>query len=224
MRTRSPWKSDIPNKYFLINFYVLDNLQESNKMRRGDVTWQYGTKVNDKRRVRCNFYGKEMGGGIYRLKEHLAWIKGNVTGCKEVPADVKQQMLKLITKGKGKTVQRERDAEEIGRGCESPIDEEDDQEVEFEAKIERAKIASLQEHNYRQIEIQEIYGRRDGAFSSSQPQEHVIPGRGGCGPSLLKFTSSRLKRSFSNHPSSYSRPSTTQRHEPIDVRIMTRWT
>ncbi|KAL4185246.1 hypothetical protein AMTRI_Chr10g229780 [Amborella trichopoda] len=44
-------------------------------MRRRDVTLQYDTKVNDKGRVRCNFCNKEMGGGIYRLKEHLAWVK-----------------------------------------------------------------------------------------------------------------------------------------------------
>ncbi|KAL4183038.1 hypothetical protein AMTRI_Chr11g153220 [Amborella trichopoda] len=44
-------------------------------MRRGDVTWQYSTKVNDKGRVRCNFCNKEIGGGIYHLKEHLAWVK-----------------------------------------------------------------------------------------------------------------------------------------------------
>ncbi|KAL4178967.1 hypothetical protein AMTRI_Chr13g117790 [Amborella trichopoda] len=102
-------------------------------MRRGDVTWQYGTKVNDKRRVRCNFCVKKMGGGIYRLKEHLAWVKGNVTGCKEVTAEVKQQMLKLIIEGKRKKLQRERDAEEIGKGYESLINEEDDQEAKFEA-------------------------------------------------------------------------------------------
>ncbi|KAL4185201.1 hypothetical protein AMTRI_Chr10g4730 [Amborella trichopoda] len=98
-------------------------------MRRGDVMCQYGTKVNDKGRGRCNFCNKEIGGGIYRLKEHLAWVKGNVTGYKEVPPEVKQQMLKLIIERKGKNVQRERDAEEIGRGYESPIDEEDDQET-----------------------------------------------------------------------------------------------
>ncbi|KAL4192225.1 hypothetical protein AMTRI_Chr06g171260 [Amborella trichopoda] len=160
-----------------MNFYVQENLQENNKMRRGDVTWQYDTKVNDKGRVRCKFCSKEIGGGIYRLKVHLVWVKGNITGCKEVPPEVKQQMLKLITEGKGKKVQRERDAEEL---------------------------------NYRKMEIQEMYGRRDGASSSRQPQEHVVPSRGGCGPSLLRSTSSRLRRSFSSHPSSYCRPSTTQ--------------
>ncbi|KAL4199150.1 hypothetical protein AMTRI_Chr03g49760 [Amborella trichopoda] len=135
-------------------------------------------------RVRCNFCVKEMGGGIYSFKEHLAWVKGNFTCCKEVPAEVKQQMLKLITEGKGKM--------------------EENQESEFEAQMERIRIASLQEHNYRQIEIQEMYRRRDNASSSHQPQEHVIPGRGGRGPSLLRSTYSRLRRNLSNHPSSYN--------------------
>ncbi|KAL4183486.1 hypothetical protein AMTRI_Chr11g98470 [Amborella trichopoda] len=123
-------------------------------MRREDVTWQYGTKVNDKGIVRCNFCNKEMGGGIYRLKEYLAWVKGNVTGCKEVLLEIKQQIIKIITEGKYKKIQRERDAEEIGKGYESPIDEEDDQEVEFEAQMERARIASIQELNYRQMQGQ----------------------------------------------------------------------
>ncbi|ERN18449.1 hypothetical protein AMTR_s00190p00031580 [Amborella trichopoda] len=133
-------------------------------------------------------------------------------------------MLKLITKGKGKgkKVQRESDAEEIGREYESPIDEEDDQETDFDAHMERARIASIQDLNYRQMEIQEMYGRRDSASSSRQPQEHIVPGRGGYGPSLLRSIFSRLRHNFSSHPSSYSRPSTTQRYEPIDVSSMTR--
>ncbi|KAL4183296.1 hypothetical protein AMTRI_Chr11g154480 [Amborella trichopoda] len=80
-------------------------------MRKRDVPWRYDTKVNDKGRVRCNFCNKEMGGG-------------NVTGCKEVPSKVKQQI--------------EKDVEEIGRGYESPIDEEEDQEAEFEGQMKRA--------------------------------------------------------------------------------------
>ncbi|KAL4196996.1 hypothetical protein AMTRI_Chr04g185940 [Amborella trichopoda] len=178
-------------------------------MRRGDVTWQYGTKVNDKGKVRCNFCNKEMGGGIYRLKEHLAWVKGNVNGFKEVPPEVKQQMIKKIIEGKRKKMQRKRDVEEIGRGYESPIDEEDDEEAEFEAQMEQARIASIQELKYRQIEIQEMYGRRDSASSNRQPQEHVVLGRGGCGP-LVRFTSSILRCSFSSRPSSYIQTSTPQ--------------
>ncbi|KAL4197478.1 hypothetical protein AMTRI_Chr04g188410 [Amborella trichopoda] len=53
-------------------------------MRRGDVTCQYGTKMNDKGRVRRNFCNKEMGGGIYHIKEHLSWLKGNVTSSRKM--------------------------------------------------------------------------------------------------------------------------------------------
>ncbi|ERN08903.1 hypothetical protein AMTR_s00015p00228420 [Amborella trichopoda] len=130
-------------------------------------------------------------------------------------------MLKLITNAKGKKVQRERDAEEVGRRYENPIDEIEDQEAEFDAQMERARIASLQELNYEEMKIQKIYGRRDGAFTSRQPQQLVVLGRGGCGPSLLRSTSSRLMSSFSSHLSSYSRLSITHRHEPIDVLPMT---
>ncbi|ERM96335.1 hypothetical protein AMTR_s00001p00208820 [Amborella trichopoda] len=178
-------------------------------MMREDVTWQYDIKVNDKEQVRCNFCNKEMCSGIYILKEHLTWVKGNITSYKEVLSTVKQQMLKLIIDGKGKKEHREMDANELGRGYESPIDEDEDQEAEFEVQMERAKIASLQELNYKQMKIQQKYRRRDGTSTSHQIQQHVVLGRGGCGPSLLMSTSSRLRRSFSSRPSSYSQPSTT---------------
>ncbi|ERN17846.1 hypothetical protein AMTR_s00047p00200470 [Amborella trichopoda] len=84
-----------------------------------------------------------MGGGVYCLKEHLAW--------------------------------RERDVEEVGRGYENPIDNDEDQEAEFEAQIKRARIASLQEPNYRQMEMQEMYGRRDSASTIRQPQQPIVP-------------------------------------------------
>ncbi|ERM93782.1 hypothetical protein AMTR_s00004p00270730 [Amborella trichopoda] len=64
-------------------------------------------------------------------------------------------------------------------GYESPIDEDDDQEAKFEAQMKRVKIASLQELNYRQMKIQELYGRIDDASSRRQPQQPVVPSRGG---------------------------------------------
>ncbi|KAL4195268.1 hypothetical protein AMTRI_Chr05g72490 [Amborella trichopoda] len=129
--------------------------------RGEDLTWQYGVKVNYKDKVRYNFYNKEMGGDV----------KGNVIGYNDEPPTVKEKMLKLITDGKGKK----------GGGTKVLIDEVDDEEKEFKVQMELARIASLQELNYRQMEIQDMYGRRDGASTSHQPQQ----------PKKIKFPSAR---------------------------------
>ncbi|ERM97487.1 hypothetical protein AMTR_s00125p00080990 [Amborella trichopoda] len=94
-------------------------------MRREAVAKQYDIKVNDKGRFRCNFCNKEIGGGVYHLKEHFAWVNDNITSCKDVPHIVKQQMLKLITDRQGKIFQTEKDADEVGRGYESLMNEDD---------------------------------------------------------------------------------------------------
>jgi hypothetical protein len=61
--------------------------EEENLLKRNsdDVGWQYGTLVdpNNKDKVRCKLCGKEMRGGIYRLKQHVAHDGKNVTKCPE---------------------------------------------------------------------------------------------------------------------------------------------
>ncbi|KAG2632130.1 hypothetical protein PVAP13_2NG083692 [Panicum virgatum] len=53
------------------------------KRNSDDVGWEYGVLVdaNNKDKVRCNLCSKEMRGGIYRLKQHLAHEGKNVTKC-----------------------------------------------------------------------------------------------------------------------------------------------
>jgi len=53
------------------------------KRNSDDVGWEYGVLVdaNNKDKVRCNLCNKEMRGGIYRLKQHLAHEGKNVTKC-----------------------------------------------------------------------------------------------------------------------------------------------
>jgi len=47
------------------------------------VGWEYGVLVdaNNKDKVKCKLCDKEMRGGIYRLKEHLAHVGKNVKKC-----------------------------------------------------------------------------------------------------------------------------------------------
>ncbi|XP_040991643.1 uncharacterized protein LOC121238717 isoform X2 [Juglans microcarpa x Juglans regia] len=62
--------------------------------RASDPGWAHGIMVNGGRqKIKCKYCHKIMlGGGISRLKQHLAGERGNVAPCEEVPEDVKVQM------------------------------------------------------------------------------------------------------------------------------------
>ncbi|KAL3617148.1 hypothetical protein CASFOL_038895 [Castilleja foliolosa] len=58
-----------------------------------DPGWEHGVAQDDrKKKVRCNYCGKVVSGGIYRLKQHLARLSGEVTCCDKVPDDVRLKM------------------------------------------------------------------------------------------------------------------------------------
>ncbi|CAN6717456.1 unnamed protein product [Malus baccata var. baccata] len=48
-----------------------------------DVGWEYGVLVNptDSDKVQCKLCKKTTSGGVYRMNQHIANIKGNVAGC-----------------------------------------------------------------------------------------------------------------------------------------------
>lgn len=64
-----------------------------NIRQKRDIAWRYvteGQNSQGKRVFICNFCHKQnAGGGINRMKQHLAGIKGNVDSCKKVPSDVR---------------------------------------------------------------------------------------------------------------------------------------
>ncbi|CAN6900566.1 unnamed protein product [Brassica oleracea] len=53
------------------------------KRNSNDVGWEFGVLCNPKNvdKVKCKLCGKEFSGGIYRMKEHIAHVKGNVSAC-----------------------------------------------------------------------------------------------------------------------------------------------
>ena len=67
-------------------------------VRSEDPAWAYGRAVpNARNNTQCTFCCKVIrGGGITRLKYHLAGIPGDVEACKKVSEDVKWQMKQLI--------------------------------------------------------------------------------------------------------------------------------
>ncbi|KAJ4836008.1 hypothetical protein Tsubulata_033309 [Turnera subulata] len=54
-----------------------------------DPGWEHGVAQDDrKKKVKCNYCGKVVSGGIYRLKQHLARVSGEVTYCDKAPEEV----------------------------------------------------------------------------------------------------------------------------------------
>ena len=66
--------------------------------RSDDPAWAHGQVIaGAKNSCICVYCSKRInGGGITRLKQHLAGIKGQVEACKKIPADVKWQMKQMI--------------------------------------------------------------------------------------------------------------------------------
>ncbi|XP_008654088.1 uncharacterized protein [Zea mays] len=77
------------------------------KRNSDDVGWEYGVLVdaNNKDKVKCKFCDKEMRGGIYRLKEHLAHVGKNVKKCTSATPqalEAKEKCKKAIVAAKRK--------------------------------------------------------------------------------------------------------------------------
>ncbi|XP_023642753.1 uncharacterized protein LOC17892369 isoform X2 [Capsella rubella] len=54
-----------------------------------DPGWEHGVAQDErKKKVKCNYCGKIVSGGIYRLKQHLARVSGEVTYCDKSPEEV----------------------------------------------------------------------------------------------------------------------------------------
>ncbi|XP_010524605.1 PREDICTED: uncharacterized protein LOC104802620 [Tarenaya hassleriana] len=54
-----------------------------------DPGWEHGVAQDErKKKVKCNYCGKIVSGGIYRLKQHLARVSGEVTYCEKSPEEV----------------------------------------------------------------------------------------------------------------------------------------
>ncbi|XP_039135792.1 uncharacterized protein LOC120273228 [Dioscorea cayenensis subsp. rotundata] len=69
-----------------------------------DPAWDHFNVSNNaqgKKIFSCLYCGsKYQGGGINRMKYHLACIRGNIAACKKVPDDVRKQMAGFLTSSK----------------------------------------------------------------------------------------------------------------------------
>ena len=74
------------------------------KRKSNDVGWEYGMLVDPKNmdKVKCKLCGKIMSGGVYRVKEHIGHISGNVSACPKSSVDDKAKCKNVIADAKSK--------------------------------------------------------------------------------------------------------------------------
>ncbi|MQL79947.1 hypothetical protein Taro_012401, partial [Colocasia esculenta] len=62
-----------------------------------DPAWAHGIVVDmARRKVQCKYCDRVLSGGIFRLKQHLAGIKGEVAPCSRVSAEVRMQFCQYM--------------------------------------------------------------------------------------------------------------------------------
>ncbi|XP_072952867.1 uncharacterized protein [Typha angustifolia] len=157
-----------------------------------DIGWQHCSIIGqDKRRVKCNWCGKEMSGDVSRLKEHLAGRQGNVAACTQVSLEVRKQMLAhLIGKKKDKQSAQQRESMIREELMHNPVQIDNDsseqsEEDEEERQMRRAMKESRNMHreeeemrrstgsNFQRSRSVNIRGEREYGGSSST---HRTPG------------------------------------------------
>ncbi|KAG5233223.1 DNA binding protein [Salix suchowensis] len=94
--------------------------------RSDDPAWAHGQVVPGVKNASiCIYCNKRInGGGVTRLKYHLAGIKGEVEACKKVPPEVKWQMKQMVDEMTMEKERRKRLRTDIGSSQSASNDEE----------------------------------------------------------------------------------------------------
>ncbi|ESQ48180.1 hypothetical protein EUTSA_v10020031mg [Eutrema salsugineum] len=109
-----------------------------------DPGWEHGVAQDErKKKVKCNYCGKIVSGGIYRLKQHLARVSGEVTYCDKSPEEVCLRMKENLERSR--STRNLRHPEDKSRQSCSSFrqsnngDEEDEEEEEQRCWSRRSK-------------------------------------------------------------------------------------
>ncbi|KAK7304043.1 hypothetical protein RJT34_15047 [Clitoria ternatea] len=86
-----------------------------------------------KKKVRCNYCGKIVRGGIYRLKQHLARVSGEVTYCEKAPEEVYLKMKENLEGCRSNKKQKQIDPQAY-MNFHSNDDEDDEEQVGCRSK------------------------------------------------------------------------------------------
>ncbi|KAH6756320.1 hAT transposon superfamily protein [Perilla frutescens var. hirtella] len=85
------------------------------KRNSDDVGWNYSMLIDAKNmdKVQCIKCGKKMSGGIYRIKQHIAQIKGSVASCTKASKEDQEICRKAINEAKLKKKRKKDEDEEL---------------------------------------------------------------------------------------------------------------
>ncbi|CAH9140124.1 unnamed protein product [Cuscuta epithymum] len=105
------------------------------KRNSEDVGWKYGMLCDPKNldRVRCISCSKSMSGGVYRMKEHIAHITGNVAPCPKATKEDQEICRNAIMNARNK--KRKKKKEEDMLRAEVNIDDRQQLEDDLEEEL-----------------------------------------------------------------------------------------
>ncbi|XP_052181388.1 uncharacterized protein LOC127794391 [Diospyros lotus] len=74
------------------------------KRKSNDVGWEYEMLIDPKNmdKVKCKLCSKVMSGGVYRVKEHIGHISGNVSACPKASPDDRAKCKNAIEEARNK--------------------------------------------------------------------------------------------------------------------------
>ncbi|RZC89167.1 hypothetical protein C5167_030855 [Papaver somniferum] len=107
-----------------------------------DPGWEHGcAQDNNKKKVKCNYCGKVVSGGIFRFKQHLARISGQVTYCNNAPEEVCLKM-KEILEG-CQSIKKQRQISEEEEQATLPWHSNEDYEIEESPVVSKQKLRQV---------------------------------------------------------------------------------
>lgn len=85
------------------------------KRKSNDVGWEYGVIADPSNldKVKCKLCGKQMSGGVRRMKEHIGHIRGNVMPCPKASTDDQAKCRNAINEIKNKKMNIKRREEDL---------------------------------------------------------------------------------------------------------------
>ncbi|KAJ8464688.1 hypothetical protein OPV22_027240 [Ensete ventricosum] len=153
--------------------------QDFDPSRVTDLGWVHGVMVNgDRQKIQCRYCHKIiLGGGISRLKQHLAGERGNIAPCEQVPDDVKAQMQQHLGFKVLERLKKQKDFEVVEYSAQQGIEE-------YVGDVPNVISPRDGSHNTRGEDACETNSsRRKKIVTSYIPQASAIP------QSALQFTS-----------------------------------
>lgn len=110
------------------------------KRNSDDMGWELAALINhlDLQRVKCKLCGKEMGGGVNRMKQHIGHVKGQVTSCNVATPDIQKRCKEAYEAPQKKKKLKEKHEEEVRAEVVIQADNDENNEEE----LEKVNVAS----------------------------------------------------------------------------------